>query len=275
MDDFQWNWGAGPVKDDEFRWNWAKANVDPSYKIQGPGIGSLLRAIHPDTQADAIQQMNNNLAADRANIETIAKQGALENDIVNKLYDEQADSIAKQNSSQHALNSVLTNYVAALKDGNAEAIPILEDQIRKLTPDADKYLAEGKQAAEAGKAQTREYASFVNSVPTFLETENQKNIYKAKLDELRDKQQITMADYERGVKFLDGKIPKDVRLAEAKIQAQASAGGKHSVVIPDTRKLQNYEAQVRKEHGNDWTEDQIKAEALARFRQTEKRDPEK
>ena len=44
MDDFQWNWGAGPVKDDEFRWNWAKANVDPSYKIQGPGIGSLLRA---------------------------------------------------------------------------------------------------------------------------------------------------------------------------------------------------------------------------------------
>ena len=222
MDDFQWNWGAGPVKDDEFRWNWAKANVDPSYKIQGPGIGSLLRAIHPDTQADAIQQMNNNLAADRANIETIAKQGALENDIVNKLYDEQADSIAKQNSSQHALNSVLTNYVAALKDGNAEAIPILEDQIRKLTPDADKYLAEGKQAAEAGKAQEDNLFKITSSLPELYLKDSDKNEAKANAYKMYRDGLINAKGYESLFKTISAIPSQQDRDRQAKSQGSAN-----------------------------------------------------
>lgn len=167
MDDFQWNWGAGPVKDDEFRWNWAKANVDPSYKIQGPGIGSLLRAIHPDTQADAIQQMNNNLATDRANIETIAKQGAAENDFVNKLYDEQAAAERTANALEGHRSSWMQNYSDAVAKGDKARIKLLEQQATELFGNnALDIIKEGQMVADKAKEQNYNYDKIMESLPS-------------------------------------------------------------------------------------------------------------
>jgi hypothetical protein len=236
MDDFQWNWGAGPVKDDEFRWNWAKANVDPSYKIQGPGIGSLLRAIHPDTQADAIQQMNNNLAADRANIETIAKQGALENDIVNKLYDEQADSISKMNSKIGHMNSFAATYSKAYADGDKATMELLETQAPSLFGDAAVgIIAKAKAAGELSKQQKNNYTDWELSVPDDFANKEEKDAKGAELRALRDSGAIDEKQYQEGAKKLGGIVPVSVLNSRAKINARASAGGSNAVKQDDSK----------------------------------------
>lgn len=216
MDDFQWNWGAGPVKDDEFRWNWAKANVDPSYKPQGPGIGSLLRAIHPDTQADAIQQMNNNLATDRANIETIAKQGARENDFVNKLYEQGMDEMKLQETMQGRKNADNRNildaekqYTAAPDEGSrqfwANRIKLLDPQnaesrianLEGMRVETQKQNKLGKEtlAKYSGRFKTpKEQEDAIKEV-TKLYEEGDENGVKLNLD-----------DYTKIVQTINGKL---------------------------------------------------------------------
>ena len=74
----EWNFSKSPVNDSDFRWNWAKANVDPSYKPQGPGIGSLLMSLNPNTQQQGLQQINADMARDAAARDAVLKQGAAE-----------------------------------------------------------------------------------------------------------------------------------------------------------------------------------------------------
>ena len=224
MDDFQWNWGAGPVKDDEFRWNWAKANVDPSYKIQGPGIGSLLRAIHPDTQADAIQQMNNNLAADRANIETIAKQGALENDIVNKLYDEQAEAERTANAAQGHKNAAMDIAMRALATGDEGQIKAahynLEQQFGKEY--ADEIMGMAQTNLEESKKQEDNLFKITSSLPELYLKDSDKNEAKANAYKMYRDGLINAKGYESLFKTISAIPSQQDRDRQAKSQGSAN-----------------------------------------------------
>ncbi len=225
MEDFQWNWGAGPVKDDEFRWNWAKANVDPSYKIQGPGIGSLLRAIHPDTQADAIQQMNNNLATDRANIETIAKQGAAENDFVNKLYEEQAAAERTANAAQGHKNAAMDLAMKALATGDEGQINAarynLEQQYGKEY--ADQIMNEASNNVSLSKTQFENYVKLNGKIKDIMNTNDKEQLLQTIMSEL-DNKKITAKQAETLMANLAGKYNPDTESSKANIQNKTNRG---------------------------------------------------
>lgn len=215
MDDFQWNWGAGPVKDDEFRWNWAKANVDPSYKIQGPGIGSLLRAIHPDTQADAIQQMNNNLAADRANIETIAKQGARENDFVNKLYEEQAEAERTANAAQGHKNAAMDLAMKALTSNDPGQIAAarynLEQQYGKEY--ADQIMATAEQNKKLTDKQMDKVNEELANIPGLYNSDTDKIAAQRRAYKLLSDGEINTEGYKAMLsKIANAKTKEELRL---------------------------------------------------------------
>lgn len=215
MDDFQWNWGAGPVKDDEFRWNWAKANVDPSYKPQGPGIGSLLRAIHPDTQADAIQQMNNNLATDRANIETIAKQGARENDFVNKLYDDQAAAERTANAEQGHKNAAMDMAMKALATNDPGQIAAarynLENQYGKEY--ADKVMTIAEQNKKLTDKQMDKVNEELANIPGLYDSDTDKIVAQRRAYKLLADGQINIDGYKAMLsKIGSAKTKEEMRL---------------------------------------------------------------
>lgn len=241
MDDFQWNWGAGPVKDDEFRWNWAKANVDPSYKIQGPGIGSLLRAIHPDTQADAIQQMNNNLAADRANIETIAKQGARENDFVNKLYEEQADAERTANAAQGHKNAAMDIAMRALSTGDEGQIKAahynLEQQFGKEY--ADEIMGMAQTNLEESKKQEDNLFKITSSLPELYLKDSDKNAAKANAYKMYRDGLINAKGYESLFKTISSIPTQEDRNRQAKSTGKASYGAKRAEAEAEKSRKQN------------------------------------
>lgn len=85
MEDFKWNWPKEPQPiTDDFKWNWAEAAV-PQYKSTGPGVGSLLMAMNPETRELGINMMNQALAQDRANRAELDKQGQEAVNFVNDL----------------------------------------------------------------------------------------------------------------------------------------------------------------------------------------------
>lgn len=258
MDDFQWNWGAGPVKDDEFRWNWAKANVDPSYKIQGPGIGSLLRAIHPDTQADAIQQMNNNLAADRANIETIAKQGALENDIVNKLYEQGMDEMKLQETMQGRKNADNRNKTAAMDiamralstgdEGQIKAAHYnLEQQFGKEY--ADEIMGMAQTNLEESKKQEDNLFKITSSLPELYLKDSDKNAAKANAYTMYRDGLINAKGYESLFKTISAIPTQEDRNRQAKSQGSANYGWEMSKGKQEKKRKQNETNQAASDLG--------------------------
>ena len=115
----EWNFQKSPVNDSDFRWNWAKANVDPSYKPQGPGIGSLLMSLNPNTQQQGLQQINDDMARDTAARDALLKQGTAENKIIDELYNQDMDMKKLAETMQGRVNADNRNILDAEKQYTA------------------------------------------------------------------------------------------------------------------------------------------------------------
>lgn len=170
----EWNFQKSPVNDSDFRWNWAKANVDPSYKPQGPGIGSLLMSLNPNTQQQGLQQINDDMDRDTAARDAVLKQGAAENKIINELYNQDMDMkklLDSQNKTKGALeghrSSWMQNYSDAVAKGDKARMDLLEQQaISLFGNNALQTINEGKMVANKAKEQNYNYDKIMESLPS-------------------------------------------------------------------------------------------------------------
>lgn len=170
----EWNFQKSPVNDSDFRWNWAKANVDPSYKPQGPGIGSLLMSFNPNTQQQGLQQINADMARDAAARDAVLKQGAAENQIINELYNQDMDmkklldsQEKSRNAEQGHKNSWIEKYSKAVADGDERTMKLLENDAVELFGDnALQIINQGKTIANTAKEQNYNYDKIMESLPS-------------------------------------------------------------------------------------------------------------
>lgn len=170
----EWNFSKSPVNDSDFRWNWAKANVDPSYKPQGPGIGSLLMSMNPNTQQQGLQQINADMARDNAARDVVLKQGAAENQIIDELYNQDMDKaklIDSQEKTKGSLeghrSSWMQNYSDAVAKGDKARMDLLEQQAVDLFGEnALQIINQGKLVADKAKEQNYNYDKIMESLPS-------------------------------------------------------------------------------------------------------------
>ena len=212
----EWNFSKSPVNDSDFRWNWAKANVDPSYKPQGPGIGSLLMSLNPNTQQQGLQQINTDMARDAAARDALLKQGAAENKIIDELYNQDMDMKRLAETMKGRVNADNRNildaekqYTAAPDEGSrqfwANRIKLLDPQnaesrianLEGMRVETQKQNKLGKEtlAKFSGRFNTPgEQADAIKEV-TKLYEEGDENGVKLNLD-----------DYTKIVQAINGKL---------------------------------------------------------------------
>ena len=170
----EWNFQKSPVNDSDFRWNWAKANVDPSYKPQGPGIGSLLMSLNPNTQQQGLQQINADMARDTAARDAVLKQGAEENKIIDELYNQDMEMkklLDSQNKTKGSLeghrSSWMQNYSDAVAKGDKARMDLLEQQAVDLFGEnALQIINQGKLVAGKATEQNYNYDKIMESLPS-------------------------------------------------------------------------------------------------------------
>lgn len=198
----EWNFSKSPVNDSDFRWNWAKANVDPSYKPQGPGIGSLLMSLNPNTQQQGLQQINADMARDAAARDAVLKQGAAENQIINELYNQDMDMkklLDSQEKTKGAKeghkNSWIANYSKAVADGDGRTMKLLENEaVGLFGNNALEIINQGKIAADEAKEQNYNYDKIMESLPSTdrkFDNPEQRGAAIAIVDEAEKNKKIT------------------------------------------------------------------------------------
>ena len=88
-------------------------------------------------------------------------------DIANKQFADKMnmERIKAQNVDAGHVNSLMSNYVQALNTGNADAITLLENQIRQTLPNAEQILAQGKETAALSKIQDENAWELQSRIP--------------------------------------------------------------------------------------------------------------
>lgn len=177
--DFRWrvnDLAAPDVSDADFKWRFASEMLKPKLQIEGPGVGSLLYAMNPATSELGLKQMDSELNQQLAANENFDKRGdeamkfmekRVAEDIAGKEF---ADKMALeqqkiQNVDAGHANSLLANYTQAIQSGDATAIAIAEDRIRKTFPNADAIINDAKSKVGEGKVQEEKYWELESRIP--------------------------------------------------------------------------------------------------------------
>lgn len=178
MDDFKYRWKdeVAPELTNSFKWRFAMDALKPKMQIEGPSVGSLLYAMNPKTSELGLKQMDSELNQQLAANANFDKRGdaamkfmeqRVAEDIANKQF---ADKMAleqfkAQNVDAGHVNSLMSNYVQALNTGNADAISLIENQIRQTLPNAEQILAQGKETAALSKIQDENAWELQSRIP--------------------------------------------------------------------------------------------------------------
>lgn len=178
MDDFKYRWKdeVAPELNNEFKWRFAMDALKPKMQIEGPSVGSLLYAMNPKTSELGLKQMDSELNQQLAANANFDKRGdaamkfmeqRVAEDIVNKQFADKMDMerIKAQNVDAGHVNSLMSNYVNALNTGNADAISLIENQIRQTLPNAEQILAQGKETAALSKIQDENAWKLQSRIP--------------------------------------------------------------------------------------------------------------
>ena len=177
---------AAPELNNDFKWRFASDMLKPKMQIEGPSVGSLLYAINPQTSELGLKQMDSELNQQLAANEQFDKRGdaamkfmeqRVAEDIAAKQFADKMDMerIKAQNVDAGHVNSLMSNYVQALNTGNADAISLLENQIRQTLPNAEQILAQGKQTAALAKVQDENAWKFQSKIPDKFNTVKERN----------------------------------------------------------------------------------------------------
>lgn len=244
----EYNWKKelqAPELTNDFKWRFAVDNLKPKMEIEGPSVGSLLYAMNPKTSELGLKQMDSELNQQLAANSNFDKRGdaamrfmeqRVAEDIAAKQFADKMDMerIKAQNVDAGHVNSLMSNYVQALNTGNADAISLLENQIRQTLPNAEQILAQGKETAALSNAQKQKYNSMDAILPrkTYFADSNER---KSKLDEVKmaeDNGEIN-ADQANDLRKTIWSIPDiksmlDLESRKAYINAKASYTGKRT-----------------------------------------------
>lgn len=176
--DFKWKTDEliAPKLNEDFKWRFGAEMLKPKLQIEGPGVGSLLYAMNPATSELGLKQMDSELNQQLAANENFDKRGDMamkfmEQRVAEDIADKQfADKLALekqkiQNVDAGHANSLLANYTQAIQSGDATAIAIAEDRIRKTFPNADAILEDAKNKVAGGKVQEENFWRWKSNLP--------------------------------------------------------------------------------------------------------------
>jgi hypothetical protein len=166
---FEYRWKKyekeAPKLDEDFKWNFLSEIKQPQLEIKGPSVGSLLYALNPQTSELGLKQMESELNQQLQANEMFDKRGEEALDFMEKRVQEDIANKKLQNVDAGHANSLLANYTQAIQSGDATAIAIAEDRIRKTFPNADAILEQAKEKVALGKAQDDEYFKWASDLP--------------------------------------------------------------------------------------------------------------
>ena len=176
--DFKWKTDEliAPQLNNDFKWRFGAEMLKPKLQIEGPGVGSLLYAMNPATSELGLKQMDSELNQQLAANENFDKRGDMAmkfmeqrvaEDIADKQFKEKIELEKQkiQNVDAGHANSLLANYTQAIQSGDATAIAIAEDRIRKTFPNADAILEDAKNKVAGGKVQEENFWRWKSSLP--------------------------------------------------------------------------------------------------------------
>ena len=154
-----------PEVDDKFKWNFMREIKQPQLEIKGPSVGSLLYALNPQTSELGLKQMESELNQQLQANEMFDKRGEEALDFMEKRVQEDIANKRLQNVDAGHANSLLANYTQAIQSGDATAIAIAEDRIRKTLPNADYVLEQAKTQAGLNMKQKETANKFNATLP--------------------------------------------------------------------------------------------------------------
>ena len=202
-DDFKYRWKdeVAPELNNDFKWRFAMDALKPKMQIEGPSVGSLLYAMNPKTSELGLKQMDSELNQQLAANANFDKRGdaamkfmeqRVAEDIANKQFADKMnlERIKTQNVDAGHVNSLMSNYVNALNTGNADAISLIENQIKQTLPNAEQIIEQGKETAAKSKEQETNYLGLLSQLPNKWDSRNDRDNF------------ITIANRE----YNDGKI---------------------------------------------------------------------
>lgn len=176
--DFKWKTDEliAPELNNDFKWRFGAEMLKPKLQIEGPGVGSLLYAMNPATSELGLKQMDSELNQQLAANENFDKRGdaamkfmeqRVAEDIAGKQFAEKMalEQQKIQNVDAGHVNSLLSNYTQAIQSGDATAIAIAEDRIRKTLPNADAILEDAKNKVAGGKVQEENFWRWKSNLP--------------------------------------------------------------------------------------------------------------
>lgn len=176
--DFKWKTDEliAPQLNNDFKWRFGAEMLKPKLQIEGPGVGSLLYAMNPATSELGLKQMDSELNQQLAANENFDKRGDMAmkfmeqrvaEDIADKQFKEKIELEKQkiQNVDAGHANSLLANYTQAIQSGDATAIAIAEDRIRKTFPNADAILEDAKNKVAGGKVQEENFWRWKSNLP--------------------------------------------------------------------------------------------------------------
>jgi hypothetical protein len=182
---------APDITDENFKWKFAVENMKPRLDIQGPSVGSLLYAMNPMTSELGLKQMDSELNQQLNANENFDKRG---DRALKFMEDRVQEDIARKKMGSvdagHA-NSLLANYTQAIQSGDATAIAMAEDQIRRTFPNADAIMNQAKEQAALGKVQDDAYLELGSMLPDKWNNDTERKSYVAKVQKAIDDGLVT------------------------------------------------------------------------------------
>ena len=187
-EDFKYRWKdeVAPELTNSFKWRFAMDALKPKMQIEGPSVGSLLYAMNPKTSELGLKQMDSELNQQLAANANFDKRGdaamkfmeqRVAEDIANKQFADKMnmERIKAQNVDAGHVNSLMSNYVQALNTGNADAISLIENQIKQTLPNAEQIIEQGKETAAKSKVQETNYLGLLSQLPNKWDSRNDRD----------------------------------------------------------------------------------------------------
>lgn len=172
---------APDITDENFKWKFAVENMKPRLDIQGPSVGSLLYAMNPMTSELGLKQMDSELNQQLNANENFDKRGDRALKFMEDRVQEDINKKKMQNVDAGHANSLLSNYTQAIQSGDATAIAMAEDQIRRTFPNADAIMNQAKEQAALGKIQDDKYLELSSEIPDKWKNAEQRKAYTTKV----------------------------------------------------------------------------------------------
>ena len=242
-----------PEVDDKFKWNFMREIKQPQLEIKGPSVGSLLYALNPQTSELGLKQMESELNQQLQANEMFDKRGEQALDFMEKRVQEDIAKKKLQNVDAGHANSLLANYTKAIQSGDATAIAIAEDRIRKTFPNADIILEQAKSQATLNMKQKERGRELAAKMPIADGWKNigERDAKVKEFEEAQKKGEIDLATLNDLIKQAYSIKDQEAERRNTYRQAYNTAGAGKSVKRSQTKSRDAWIENYMKQTGRD------------------------